>query len=192
MQEAEYNGPVVPFELNGITTDDIGYPDPNPDPVSPPFKPQNSSTPIGLHSLSESTTTLSLSNSSIQQRSQAGYNLPWRINDTWNESKTNLLSISIMQAAILNPRGWNPSEFWYTKYIDDGLGGEMKLNNLGVSHITDKKETKMLHAKECENFMKLTTDNAKKIGMQINANKTKLLCISVAKSSLINTYVKHQ
>ena len=40
--------------------------------------------------------------------------------------------------------------------------------------------------------MKLTAFNAKKIGMQINANKTKLLCISVSRQADINTYIKFE
>ena len=78
---------------------------------------------------------------------------------------------------------------WKLKYIDNGLGGEVVCNVNAPSHITHKKEVKLAHAAKSEQFLKLTAQNAARIGMKINISKTKLLCITVAKNSMVNTYI---
>lgn len=47
----------------------------------------------------------------------------------------------------------------------------------------------MVYAGESEKFLKLTIQKATKIGMKINALKTKMIIMSAARNSNINTYV---
>ena len=75
------------------------------------------------------------------------------------------------------------------KYIDDGLFGEQVCNLNAACHITQSKVQKFLHARKSEEYLKLTAQNASKIGMQINAAKTKMICITVAKNSMVNSFI---
>ena len=46
-----------------------------------------------------------------------------------------------------------------------------------------------IHARKSEEFVKFTEQNAKKIGMKINVAKTNMLCITVAKNAIINSFI---
>ena len=61
---------------------------------------------------------------------------------------------------------------------------------MAIRHIGSNKEEKLIHAKKCQDFMRLTKKNAERSGMKINTTKTKLLCISVSRNSNINAFVK--
>ena len=102
---------------------------------------------------------------------------------------TELLDQECLDEEMSLPRTWAAEPLWFLKYIDDGLGGEKLCNNTAITHITTRKQTKTLHAIKSENFLKLTAQNAHKIGMQINENKTKMLSINVARDSDIRTYI---
>lgn len=95
----------------------------------------------------------------------------------------------LFEELIETPSGWQDEPFWLLKYIDDGLGGEKILNMNAGCHFTTEKETKLLHAKKSEHFLKLTRQNARKIGMVINEQKTKMLTVSVARNRDINTCI---
>lgn len=95
-----------------------------------------------------------------------------------------------MNSLLGMPADWKEWDLWFKKYIDDGLAGEVVGNLNAVSHITAKKEKKYVHAAKSQNFMKLTMQNPAKIGMRINTEKTKMMCVNVAKNSIVNTYIK--
>ena len=88
--------------------------------------------------------------------------------------------------------GWKDKEDWTLKYIDDGLSREVICNTNAVVHITDKKQNTFLHARRSKKYLRLTNQNTTKIGMKINVKKTKMICVTVAKNSLVNSYINHE
>ena len=116
-----------------------------------------------------------------------GVNQQRRWEDT--RSSNELPDQSVMRDLISFPDGWTDHPFWLNKYIDDGLGGEILCNSLATSHFTEKKEKKLIHAGKSQKFLNLTIQNANKIGMKINASKTKMMAIMNARNSHINTYI---
>ena len=188
---------VPPFEHNGT---DMGLVSPfsisYSSPIAPPdeFAPKIFSSPASprinypSHITDYSSLSFTLNNSSPQQRHQAGLGIWNRLFDsTSSESILNNNTIRNEIAGV--PVGWREDEGWNIKYIDDGLSGETICKTNAVCHITQRKERKLLYAKKSEIYLKTTTKNAEKIGMRINANKTKMLCITVAKNSMINSFI---
>ena len=160
-----------PFTENGRESLENSIPDPNPDPVGSPFLP-------GLNS-----TTLSQAQSPKQRVWRIKERMPFDTTDDTPSMPTH----SMMVDALGSPKG--QQEFWNLRYIDDGLGGETLGNSLGVTTFSTKKEQRLIHSSQCEDFLKLTLQNAKEIGMKINTEKTKLLCISPARHSDIECYI---
>ena len=111
-----------------------------------------------------------------------------RIHDTPSVWELSLDNTQLNEIAGI-PEGWKEEESWTLKYIDDGITGEVICNNNAVCHITEKKQEKYLHAQKSEKYLKTTSKNASLIGMKINAKKTRMICITVAKNSLINSYI---
>ena len=87
------------------------------------------------------------------------------------------------------PDDWEDKDRWTLKYIDDGLSDEIICNINAVCHITQAKEEKFLHARKSEHYLRITMQNSQKIGMKINAAKTKMICVTVAKNSLVNSFI---
>ena len=106
----------------------------------------------------------------------------------WDSDDEDLLPCHLDEE-IKPPQGWVDEEPWFLKYIDDGLNGEKLCNEAATSHFTTRREIKIIHAKRSEEFFKITEQNAKMIGMRLNAMKTKMLCINVAKNSNIKSYI---
>ena len=78
------------------------------------------------------------------------------------------------------PPRWQPKSMLVAKFIDD-INGREKCNIKGARSVfTTRKEQRFVHAKECERFLRLVTDNAVKIGMRVNQSKTQLLCTTTA------------
>lgn len=77
----------------------------------------------------------------------------------------------------------------FLRYIDDGLSIEKLCNNLATYHYSASKEVRIIHAEKTERFFNITNQNAKLIGMKINAAKTQMLCVNVAKNSVNNSYI---
>lgn len=50
----------------------------------------------------------------------------------------------------------------------------------------------MLHASDTQKFFRTTYANAKRLGMRINTKKTQMMCMNVAKHSIINPYINTQ
>ena len=74
-------------------------------------------------------------------------------------------------------------------YIDDLTVGEVHDLNTARIHITEQKETKLVHAMQCEQSFKTITVNAKNIGMKINDAKTQLICISDNPNAVVSSYI---
>ena len=187
---------VIPFEENGLES--VPFEEMTPrfllDPISPlqNFRLQTSSLPINMgwvnyssHVADNSTLQFTLSESAAQ-RHQVGFYLKNRIFDTVTEDDDYTEYGCIEEIEGL-PVGWTDSDLWKLKYIDDGLSGETVCNMSAVCHITEKKEEKFIRANKSERLFKLTTKNAESIGMKINAKKTKMLCVTIAKNSIVNT-----
>ena len=96
----------------------------------------------------------------------------------------------MLRSVLDLPDRWADDPLWYLCYIDDGLAGEKVANCLGISHFSQAKESKLIHAIQSEKFLKLMIQNSKRIGMAINARKTKMVCVNVATSAEINTYIE--
>ena len=131
----------------------------------------------------DSSLAVHIEDSEPRQRHQAGLRVNRRINDTTERDE------SIHNPTQPTPTGWAPLPPWNLKYIDDGLNGETVCNTSAICHITQRKEVRYVHAKASEDFLKLTTQNANRIGMKINTEKTKMLCVTVARNSVINTFI---
>ena len=52
-----------------------------------------------------------------------------------------------------------------------------------------QKKVKYLHAKKSEDYLHLTIFNGEKIRMKINEAKTQMICLTVAKNSLIISFI---
>ena len=78
---------------------------------------------------------------------------------------------------------------WTLMYIDDLNIGEVLPLETAQRHITEKKEVKNVHARFCENAFDNISANANKIGMQINEEKTQLLCVSDPRQSEIIAHI---
>lgn len=137
---------------------------------------------------SDSSLSFQIESSSPNARPLDGRRIVRRINDTTVTEEAHFNASEIANFAGV-PDRWDPGQLWNLKYIDDGLNGEKLCNINAVSHNTCKKEVKYLHAKKSEDSLKLTMSNAGKIGMKINADKTQMLCITVARNSLINSFI---
>ena len=171
----EENGVEVPF-----TSPDRDY-----GPISPPTPSPCSSSfnPILTSSPGDD------GEEDPQCRPLQGINPFRRIEDTRSDDGT-LPNQSLITSILGVPVGWTEGEHWFNKYIDDGLAGEELCNINAITHISDKKEVKLIHASRSEKFLKLTEQNASHIGMKINTAKTKMLCVTTAKNSSVNTFIK--
>ena len=159
------------------------------------FRPRIFSSPVNnacvnysSHIRDKSSLAYRWEGSAVGQRCFAGRAVLRRIFDSSAEESDCFDASEIALYAGL-PDRWNPGALWQLKYIDDGLKGEKLCTSNAVSHITCKKETKYLHAKRTEDDLKLTLQNVKKIGMRINEEKTNMICITVAKNSLVYSFI---
>ena len=130
-----------------------------------------------------------MDDTNVRTRYQAGLHVHNRLFDTWSFSDPETqIDNSERNAEAGLPEGWQKEDGWTLKYIDDGLSGEVICNTNAICHITQSKEEKYLHAKKSEIYLKITSKNAELIGMK-NAKKTKMICVTVAKNSLINSFI---
>ena len=87
------------------------------------------------------------------------------------------------------PTNWKTVDPWVDKYVDDVNGGQCHLTAEGTSHITERKEIKEVHAKQCQEIYETVVENAERICMKVNPRKTKLLCISSALNYDVESYI---
>ena len=126
--------------------------------------------------------------SSPIQRPMAGRQLAHRLWDMSSMDGAGLDRHEVEEIIGL-PNKWHKDPLWFLKYIDDGLGGEKLCNANAKMHLTTNRTVGMIHAKDSKNFLRITTQNATRIGMKINAEKTQMLCISVTPHNELNTYI---
>ena len=174
----------VPFELNGIDVDWNRDEDPSDEGIISPPNHANQSTP--KHQQDSSLFCGSMESVRFCMR---GHNPRRRLEDTQSTADGPVVDLSGICEIIGTPAGWKDDPLWFVKFIDDGLAGEKLFNGHAISHITERKEAKLIHAGGSERFLKLTIQNAMRIGMKINEDKTKLLCMNVSQHSHINTYI---
>ena len=159
------------------------------------FFPSITSSPINLGECCEKAEKSSLDYTIYNQtgsvicRPNAGRNPARRIEEDEEEPAEVLCLEEMIELHGVPPR-WEDIPLWFLKYIDDGLAGEKLPLSAASTHITHNKEKKMIHASKSEDFLKKTIQNAGKIGMKINAKKTKLLCINVTRNAHTNTFIK--
>ena len=122
-------------------------------------------------------------------RPLAGRNQMRRIEDTCSEEDMILLTQSELRELLGEAPRWKELALWFLRYIDDGLSGGKLCNGLATTHILSSKEVRMIHAGKTETFLKMTQYNARLIGMKINAVKTQMICLNVAKHSVINSFI---
>ena len=75
------------------------------------------------------------------------------------------------------------------KFLDDFLAGERIPIDQGQRIIKQNKEECCLHAKESEAFFNVVAENAAKVGMRVNEDKTQILCVSSALNSNVSSFI---
>ena len=73
--------------------------------------------------------------------------------------------------------------------MDDLSIGEICDTNTAVSLFSQAKELKTMRARQCEKKFNIISENAKRIGMQINAIKTQLLSIHDNRNANMKTFI---
>ena len=121
-------------------------------------------------------------------RPLAGTNGRRRIEDTLSDDNE-AVTRSVLEGVLGRPEGWSDPETWFLRFIDDGLTGEQLHNSMAVSHFTQNKTVKIIHASKTERFFKTTKQNAEAIGMKINALKTQMIYMTASNSADINTFI---
>ena len=94
---------------------------------------------------------------------------------------------SVLEA--LNRSGYGDFNMWEIGYSDDLNVVETLKLSVGTSHITMNKEEREIRAIGCENMYTTIKKNGNKIGMQINPEKTQLLCVSSNNYLNIKSYI---
>ena len=61
---------------------------------------------------------------------------------------------------------------------------------MGIREITSKKQIIKIHARKCESFFNNVVANGKEIGLSVNEDKTKILCMRTSKYSDINCFIR--
>ena len=107
--------------------------------------------------------------------------------DSWNPNpyglwrKKNVINDTIPYEMLSNSK-YQEKETWETGYIDDLNVGETLEITSGISHISTAKEEKEIRALGCESMYETIKTNGRKVGMQINAKKTQLICFNPSKT----------
>ena len=76
------------------------------------------------------------------------------------------------------------------KYVDDFISSEKSRLQYGIHHLSQKKQTTLIHAQGCEEFFLKVSERAAAIGMSVNQSKTQMLCLSPAISCDVRAYIK--
>ena len=81
-----------------------------------------------------------------------------------------------------------PLQVW--KFIDDFLAGERLSLGASQKFFSQIKPLARIHAQESEQFFKMIAENAEKVGMIVNDQKTQLLCVSTSIEFDVSSYIK--
>ena len=74
--------------------------------------------------------------------------------------------------------------------MDDVNAGEHHYTKNGVSTFLQQKETRLVHAEECQHIFETVSENATQIGTVVNPSKTHLLCIAPVSSAEVSSYIE--
>ena len=88
------------------------------------------------------------------------------------------------------PEGWRPSKPQINGYIDDISVVEKLRHTNAITHYTEQKPRKLIHAPESEKIFTHVGEESGKLGMQINPSKTQMLCISSSNEATMESHVR--
>ena len=107
-----------------------------------------------------------------------------------SDSEDEPLPVDRMAAQHMNPPRWIDKDLLEANFIDDMTGHEKCGLDFGFSGISTKKETRLLWARKLECFLNAVKENCKLRGMQVNEDKTQILCISTAINYDIRSFIR--
>ena len=90
------------------------------------------------------------------------------------------------------PPDWKKCDAWSIKYVDDLNLGQRHHMDSAISIFSTSKERKIIHADECEDVFDTVRENAARIGMRVNTNKTQLLCVASNNFTETSSYIVAQ
>ena len=86
---------------------------------------------------------------------------------------------------------WTQKNIVCKKFVDDVSGCEkLHFNNIYFSKIHNDNETRFVHATQAQSLFDAVASGAASKGMRLNEEKTKLVCISAARSYKAVTFIK--
>lgn len=88
------------------------------------------------------------------------------------------------------PPCWFKHDPWTIKYVDDLSGGQTNYLPETPSVISTNKESKVIHAEECEELFKIVQRNAANVNMKVNNEKTNPLCTSTNQALSTSSFVE--
>ena len=91
-----------------------------------------------------------------------------------------------------DPQGWIDLPDWSLKYVDDVNIGECLFLCNAVSTFSQSKEKKSLWSRRCQDRFEIITANAGSRGMEVNGDKTQLLCVTASIHSEVSSYINLQ
>ena len=92
----------------------------------------------------------------------------------------------------LLPADWDPGPPMVVKYVDDILGTEALYIPAGKKHLSTKKQTTSMYAKQSEELIAQITDKAAAVGLKVNGKKTQMLCVNAAVSTCVSSYIRNR
>lgn len=90
------------------------------------------------------------------------------------------------------PSDWQPRPARIQGYIDDVNVVECVRESDAITHFTEYKPEKFIHAPASENMFKKMGRHAADIGMVVNPLKTQVLCISSSSTHYSTSYIRHE
>ena len=94
-----------------------------------------------------------------------------------------------MNEANPRPPNWTDRPLSVNKYVDDFLGCEKLSMYNRLYHFSATKPRVTIYKSNCQAFFNTVSENAFKIGMSVNANKTQMLCISTAHGRDVQSFI---
>ena len=174
------NDPPVSFESNGssasVTSGELGL-----DYISPirPPPPQLDMQDVTLDNSVEAGLDVSFNTHFFR------FNHPRRINDSVVSHRA---TRSDIEELVGETAGWSDRPLKSVVYIDDFNVVEKVRHSDAISTMSQTRTILHPHAQQSEGFLDRIGPRTRRIGMQINEEKTQLLCIS-ASTSQVESYV---
>ena len=97
---------------------------------------------------------------------------------------------NLTQEQVENAMGLTPSQgAWTVKYVDDFTATQRLRVETGISHVSERKEQREIHAGELQKVFDRVRANAALIGMEVHPGKTKILCVSANYNYELSTFI---